>query len=71
MPPYSFGQCETPQPFLLRMRYQATISSFDEVAALDQLLPGLGRHVVPEEARTSSRNAMFFLAETEIHRILL
>jgi len=43
-----------------------------EMTALDQLAPRLRRHVVPEESPALPRETPFlFLAESEIHRILL
>src|SRR5205085_6890427 len=44
---------------------------FAEMTALDQLSPGLARHVVAEERPHFLAKRRFFLAESEIHRILL
>jgi hypothetical protein len=41
------------------------------MTALDQFLPRRGRHVVPEKGPHFLTKRDFFLAESEIHRILL
>jgi hypothetical protein len=41
------------------------------MAALDQLAPGLGGHMIPEEGAHFLAKRLFVLAESEIHRILL
>src|SRR6266700_3767021 len=42
-----------------------------QMPALDQFAPGLRRHVIPEERPHVLAERHFFLAESEIHRILL
>jgi hypothetical protein len=42
-----------------------------EMTALDQFLPRRGRHVVSEKSPHFLTKRDFFLAESEIHRILL
>jgi hypothetical protein len=41
------------------------------MAAFDHFLPRRGRHIVPEEGPHFLAKRDFFLAETEIHRVLL
>src|ERR1700751_4931604 len=63
VPPYSFGQCETPQPFLLRMRHQVTISSLDRCRPSCSLRRVSGGTLSRKNARTSSRNAISSLVK--------
>src|SRR4029078_5754024 len=58
VPPYSFGQCETPQPFLFRMRHQATISSLERWRPSTILRRVSGGTLSLKKARTSSRNTI-------------
>src|SRR3954447_26939967 len=58
VPPYSFGQCETPQPFLLRMRHQATISSLLRWRPSTSFCRVAGGTLSLKNERTSSRNAI-------------
>ena len=71
MPPYSFGQCETPQPFLLRMRHQVDHLVLGEMPPLNHFAARLRRHVIPKEGPHFLAKRHFFLAKTQIHRILL
>ena len=71
MPPYSFGQCEQPQPFLFRMRHQATISSLERWRPSTSLRRVSGGTLSLKKAPHFLTKRDFFLAESEIHRILL
>src|SRR5260370_16544806 len=57
VPPYSFGQCETPQPFLFRMRHQSIISCFERERPSCSFCRVDDGTLSRKKPRTSSRNA--------------
>src|SRR5580700_12039981 len=63
VPPYSFGQCDTPQPFLFRIRHQVTISSLVRWRPSTIFCRVAGGTLSLKKARTSSRNAISSLVK--------